>query len=253
MIHEIGGCFWCLKTSDLSPHGILQNMARYSWIMLDADGTLFDFDTAEESALARTLSEAGITADGEAHRRYRDISLRLWLEFEAGTITLDRLKVERFKRLMSELGHGADPHVLSRSYIQHLCGEAPLLPGAQAVVEDLAADHELVLATNGIAEVQRRRFEPSSIRPFFRHLIISEEIGAPKPQTEYFAHAFALMGEPRRSEVLMVGDSLSSDIAGGAAYGLETVWFNPQRRPLDGSTPPTHEIFELDQLRSLLE
>ena len=59
---------------------------------------------------------------------------------EAGTITLDRLKVERFKRLMSELGHGADPHVMSRSYIQHLCGEAPLLPGAQAVVEDLAAD-----------------------------------------------------------------------------------------------------------------
>ena len=227
-------------------------MSRYSWIMLDADGTLFDFDAAEDAALARTLGEAGISADGEAHRRYREISLQLWLEFESGTITLDRLKVERFERLMSELGHVADPHRLSRSYIEHLCGEAPLLPGAHALVEDLAAGHDLVLATNGIAEVQRRRFEPSPIRPHFRHLIISEEIGAAKPQPEYFAHAFALMGEPRRSEVLMVGDSLSSDIAGGAAYGLDTVWFNPQRRPLNGGVRPTHEILELDQLKSLL-
>lgn len=227
-------------------------MPRYSWIMLDADGTLFDFDAAEDAALARTLSEADIAADGEANRRYREISLQLWLEFECGTITLDRLKVERFERLVAELGHAADPQQLSRSYIEHLCNEAPLLPGAHGLVAELAADHQLVLATNGIAEVQRRRFEPSPIRPWFRHLVISEEVGAAKPQAEYFAHAFALMGNPRRTEVLMVGDSLSSDIAGGVAFGLDTVWFNPQRRPLNGGPRPTYEISALDQLRSLL-
>jgi 2-haloacid dehalogenase len=227
-------------------------MPHYSWIMLDADGTLFDFDAAEDAALVRTLSEADIPGDGEAHRRYREISLQLWLEFESGSITLDRLKVERFERLVVELGHGADPLRLSRSYIEHLCGEAPLLPGAQSLVAELAAGHRLVLATNGIAEVQRRRFEPSPIRPFFRHLIISEEIGAAKPQAEYFAHAFTLMGNPRRTEVLMVGDSLSSDIAGGAAFGVDTVWFNPRRRPLNGGPRPTYEISALDQLRSLL-
>jgi YjjG family noncanonical pyrimidine nucleotidase len=220
--------------------------------MFDADGTLFDFDAAEDAALLRTLTEADISADDQTHRHYREISLQLWLEFECGKISLDRLKVERFERLVSEFGHAVDPHRLSCSYIEHLCAEAPLLPGAHGLVTELAADHELVLATNGIAEVQRRRFEPSPIRPLFRHLIISEEIGAAKPQTEYFAHAFTLMGDPRRTEVLMVGDSLSSDIAGGAAYGLDTVWFNPQGSPLNGGVRPTYEISELDQLRSLL-
>ena len=60
------------------------------------------------------------------------------------------------------------------------------------------------------------------------------------------------MGKPSRSEVLMIGDSLSSDIAAGANYGIDTCWFNPGRIPLDGLAQPTFTIENLSQINAIV-
>jgi YjjG family noncanonical pyrimidine nucleotidase len=227
-------------------------VSRHRWILFDADGTLFDFDAAEAAALERTLAERGVVCTAAVHRRYRAISAELWAAFEAGQTTTDRLKVERFERLLGELGAAADPEAVSTAYAEALGGEAPLLPGAEELVEDLADRFHLLLATNGIAEIQRRRFAISPIRRFFSGVVISDEIGVAKPQPEFFAEALARLGNPPRAAVLMVGDSLSADIAGGAGSGLDTCWFNPRRLPLDGGPEPTYQIAALDELREIL-
>jgi len=80
-------------------------------------------------------------------------------------------------------------------------------------------------------------------------MIISEEIGHSKPAREFFAAAFARLGNPPKAEVLMVGDSWSADIQGAADYGIDTCWFNPRRQ----SRPTTPEItFEVATFRDLL-
>ena len=223
-------------------------MTAYTWIVFDADGTLFDFEHAEQSALARTLGHFGIRLTPEIHLVYDRISAELWARFEAGDIDSQRLRVERFELLIDRCGLDARPADVSDHYIESLGSENRLLSTAQAVVERLAVDFRLLLATNGIADVQRRRFECSSIRPCFDDIVISDEIGAAKPDPEFFDQVFARMGNPARTEVLMVGDGLSSDIAGGAGYGIDTCWFNPGHL-LDGSQPrPTYEISRLSDL-----
>lgn len=223
-------------------------MTAYSWIIFDADGTLFDFEHAERSALTRTLGFFGIRLTPEIHSTYNEISAGLWARFEAGGIDSRRLRVERFEQLVDRCGLDAKPVDLSDHYIQSLGSESRLLPHAQEVVNRLAADFRLLLATNGIGDVQRRRFEGSSIRSCLADIVISDEIGVAKPDPEYFDEAFARMGHPDRSEVLMVGDSLSSDIAGGAAYGIDTCWFNPGHL-LNGSlNRPTYVIKRLMDL-----
>jgi 2-haloacid dehalogenase len=57
---------------------------------------------------------------------------------------------------------------------------------------------------------------------------------------------------PSRSEVLMIGDSLSSDIAGGIGYGLDTCWYNPHGLPGRADLAPTYEIRDLAELLPLL-
>ena len=82
--------------------------------------------------------------------------------------------------------------------------------------------------------------------------MISDEIGVAKPQPAYMDEAFSRMGDPPRSEVLMIGDSLSSDIAAGANYGIDTCWFNPDRHPLDGFPKPTFTIEDLSQINAIV-
>ena len=80
--------------------------------------------------------------------------------------------------------------------------------------------------------------------------VISEEVGVAKPDPAIFDVAFARMGQPAKSEVLIIGDSLSSDMQGGLNYGIDTCWYNPAGKT--ASLPVTYEIRQLDELLSIL-
>jgi 2-haloacid dehalogenase len=110
----------------------------------------------------------------------------------------------------------------------------------------------MMIITNGLADVQRPRFARSAIGDCFADLVISEEVGAAKPHNRIFDIAFEKMQFPKQDEVLIIGDSLSSDIEGGNNYGIDTCWFNPQREPGNEEVEPTYEITALGELLGLV-
>ena len=210
--------------------------SRYSWIIFDADNTLFGFDRAERGALERTLGRFGMICDAEARAQFTAISARLWRAFESGAIASARLRGGPGPELLAGRAPAVDTPARQRDLPAADCGGAAhLLPRAEEVVRRLAVSHRLLLATNGIADVQRRRFGAR----FHRRLLSRRghlrrdrhREAAPEVLRQ---EAFSRMGGPAREQVLLVGDSLTSDIAGGAAYGIDTCWFCP----LDPSATP---------------
>lgn len=225
---------------------------RYRWLIFDADGTLFDFHRGETVALRSTSEKHGFPYSPHLHDVYAAISAELWGRFERGEMPLDQLRVIRFERLFTDLGIDVEPEPFNNDFMAALGRQTQLLDGAEDVVRDLSARFRLLLATNGIAVVQRARFSRSSIRRYFEDVVISDEIGVAKPQTEYMDEAFSRMGDPPKSEVLMIGDSLSSDITAGVNYGIDTCWFNPNRLPLDGFPKPTFTIEGLSEIDAIV-
>jgi YjjG family noncanonical pyrimidine nucleotidase len=225
---------------------------RYRWLMFDADGTLFDFDRGETAALQSTTSKHGISYSSHLHEVYAAISAELWRRFETGEMPLKQLRVMRFERLFSDLGIDLEPESFNLDFMEILGQQTQLLPGAEATVRRLSKRFRLLLATNGIAVVQRARFSRSSIRRYFEDVVISDEIGVAKPQAGYMEEAFSRMGDPPRSEVLMIGDSLSSDIAAGVNFGVDTCWFNPGGLSLDGPPKPTFTITDLSEIDAIV-
>ncbi|MDX9954606.1 MAG: HAD-IA family hydrolase [Anaerolineae bacterium] len=140
----------------------------------------------------------------------------------------------------------------STCYLERLGQAGHLLPGAVALLEALSGKIGLALITNGIAAVQRSRLACSDLERYFDAVIISEEVGAAKPDAAIFDAAFAAMGCPPKATVLMVGDSLTSDITGGIAYGLDTCWFNPQAKPRPVGLQLRYEIRRLDEILDLI-
>ena len=92
------------------------------------------------------------------------------------------------------------------------------------------------------------RLPSAAIGEYGAELIISEEIGAAKPAREFFDVTFARLGDPPKSEVLMIGDNWSSDIVGGVQYGLDTCWYNPSRQPCPNGLAIIREIAALPEL-----
>lgn len=227
-------------------------MARHPVVLLDLDHTLFDTDESERQAFDRTMREAaGIADPGALLPTYIGINTALWAAVERGELTAVQVRTERFVQLVDRCALDADPHALADAFVDGLGACGGLYPGALQVLDALADLTTLALVTNGLREVQRPRIERVGIARHFAAVLVSGEVGVAKPSARFFDLAFERLAvSPDRSS-LMVGDSLSADIGGGAAYGLTTCWFDRHGRD-DGSSGADHVIVRLDELPAIV-
>lgn len=228
-------------------------MTNYRWLLLDADNTLFDFDAAEDYALSRTLVSHDVAPTPQLKARYRVINSALWAAYDQGKLSQEALGPRRFQQLFEETGLSGDPEEWSQSFLRSLAGCPTLLPGAESLCRKLSSRYILSLTTNGISQVQRQRLKDSPLAPYFGdRVFISGEMGCRKPEKAYFDAVLEALGaKMQRSKVLVIGDSLSSDIRGAFNARLDSVWL---RRPgaKAGALKPTYEVENLPQLSQLL-
>ncbi|EES74954.1 MULTISPECIES: YjjG family noncanonical pyrimidine nucleotidase [Paenibacillus] len=229
----------------------------YTHILFDADDTLFDYPKAENHALSRTLTEAGIPCTDEVMKAYQTINQQLWRDLEQGLVKQAALRTERFTRLVKELGVTPRSQVeeISERYLELLGEGTFLLEGAYELCRDLKeAGFHLAIITNGIKKVQANRIAGSALAKMFEAVIVSEDTGYSKPHPGIFDYAFEALGlrQTDKSRVLIVGDSLTSDMKGGLNYGIDTCWYNPYHRPNTLNLRPTYEIRRLAEVKTLV-
>ena len=215
---------------------------KYQWLLFDVDDTLFNFTLAESRSLEMTFEDLDLTFDSAAPQIYHEVNRATWEEFEQGLLTSLQLRTRRFERLFERLGITFDPEQFSSRYLKNLGRCSDLIEGAEEMIRALAPAYRLGLVTNGLADVQRPRLEGSPLKEFFEVVVISEEVGVAKPDPRFFDVAFARMGQPQKSAVLVIGDSVASDIQGAFNYGLDACRFNPRGSPADARFPVVKEI-----------
>ena len=206
-------------------------MAKYYCILFDADNTLLDFDAAESKALADTLRNYGIEPDAETVQTYRTINGELWRQLEKGQIRRDKLMAERFTRFLKAVNAAGSGAEMNQYYLDQL-----------STHPDLAAPNR----------VQSRRVAESGLKEFVEEVFVSEKLDSEKPNRKIFDTALRSLGVENRERVLMVGDSLTSDIQGGINAGLDTCWYNPNHAENPGKVCPTYEISNLEELYQLV-
>lgn len=231
---------------------------KYKLIIFDADETLFDFKKSERFALENTMRELGMDYKEEQHLEiYKKINEGVWKDLEKGLITQQELNLIRFQRLLEHICSDCSAHSFAAAYVRHLACASFLYEESPAVIRSLSEKYRLAILSNGLKDVQNGRLRKSYLAEHFEEIIISEEVGLAKPDPAIFQLLLDRMKHAEKSSVLMVGDSLSSDIMGGTAFGIDTCWYNPSGMPIpDGQQPagqqPTYEIRGLTDLLTFL-
>lgn len=216
-------------------------MRKYSLFLLDADDTIFDFSACCRNALAHAAEKSGLAFDDGVHALYLSINDRLWAQLERREITHGELLTLRFSLLLRELGlpeEGAAE--LNGRYVEALSRECVTFPGAREFLAALCELGDIYVVTNGTASVQHGRMDRFGMKEYVRDIFISEEIGAYKPAEEYFAGVRAGIPGFSAERTLLIGDSLTSDIAMASAAGVDSVWFNRRGKAFSGTVEPTY-------------
>lgn len=207
--------------SDLKP--------KFGTVLLDADETIFDFSKGQEYSLKHTLEEFNLPWSREINDIYSKENLKMWKKFERKEVDKERLKVERFESFFSIIGvSGVDIESVNKTYMGYLSSCGFTVNGALELCEKLHKICKVYIATNGLEKTQKGRLAKSGLAPYIDGLFISDTIGLQKPHKEYFDYIFNTLKISDKSDVIILGDSLTSDMQGGKNAGIATCLFDPK-------------------------
>jgi len=226
---------------------------KSSKLLFDADGTLWDFDASAILSMQIIFARRGYEFSDEVFQRYNRINSSLWERYEKGLMSRDRVLVERFDLLFAELGINADGAGFEDEFRVELEKNPIWMDGAVDLLERLKPDYEIYIVSNGVSSTQRKRIALTGLDRYVDAFFISDEIGAQKPQREFFDYVLSHIGDWSADKLLLIGDSLSADILGANRFGIPSCWFNPAHLPLRGDARPDHEIQSLSELPALLK
>lgn len=214
----------------------------YDIVMFDADGTLFDFDRAQEAAFYDAFARKGYQIGPDVLGVYESINRELWAKLERGEVTRKELLQARFRELFDRFGIDLDPAQFNRSYMESLSCAGFLIGGALELLEALEGRVRMIMVTNGVLKTQRGRVKQAGIERFFSDFIVSEEVGFDKPDLRFFEKALAAAGGVPKERILVVGDSISADITGANNAGIPCCWYNPGGLPAPENLIIDHQI-----------
>ena len=230
-------------------------MATFKVILWDIDGTILNFLAAEKEAVKKCFQIFGIgECTDEMIERYSAINVKYWKMLERGEITKKEVLIGRYKEFFSE--EGIDITIAEKfneEYQLRLGDTIVFCENAYELIEELGHSVKQYGVTNGTFVAQKRKLTNSGLDKLLEHTFISDNLGYEKPAKEFFDIVLNEIGDYEKDEILIVGDSLTSDILGGINAGIKTCWYNPEKKKNSDLIIPTYEIASLEELKGIIK
>ncbi len=225
----------------------------YTTILWDLDDTLLDFNASEAYAFHTSMEHAGLPSNDALLALYSKINLSFWKMLERGEITKEVLLGQRFTSFFEAAGiTGVDVPLFRDTYQRLLGSTAYDTEDSLTLCRLLHKTHRQYIVTNGVASTQRNRLRLSHLDEVMDGLFISEELGCEKPSARFFTRSFQQIPDFKKEEAVIVGDSLTSDMAGGNQAGIACCWYNPKQYPAPDNLRIHHTIRTLWELPPLV-
>lgn len=224
-------------------------------ILWDVDGTLLDFSAAERAALRTLFSEFGLGPCSDAMlARYSEINVGFWQRLERNELTKSQVLTGRFERFFGEYGLDAGIVEAFNARYQVALGDTIVYrDDSLNLVQSLRGRVRQYVVSNGTIVAQTRKLERSKLGALMDGVFLSEALGVEKPNPGFFEKVFAAIRPDDRSRVMIVGDSLTSDIRGGMNAGIQTCWYNPAGAPVPEGYRVDYVIADLHELPGCLD
>lgn len=218
------------------------------------DGTLLNFEAAEKAAIRALFQEFGFgVCTDEMLKRYSQINKIYWERLERKEVTRQEVLEGRFLDFFAEEGLdvSAAPE-FNECYQTSLGDTIVFYDDSYEIVKSLRGKVKQYVVSNGTITAQTKKLRVSGLGELMDGIFLSEQLGVEKPDVHFFEQVFAQTGLTAKTQIMIVGDSLSSDILGGNNAGIITCWYNPEHKQSKNSVRIDYEITDLHEIYNLI-
>jgi putative hydrolase of the HAD superfamily len=219
-------------------------------IFFDLDHTLWDFERNSALAFETIFEKHDLTFDLKHFlSHYTPTNLKYWKLYRDEKISTEDLRYLRLKEVFDLMDVEVDDstiHLLSSEYIQYLPQFNHLYEGALELLNYLLPKYQLHIITNGFDLVQSRKLKNANIDAYFKTVTNSEMAGVKKPNQLIFEYAIS-KAKTIKEQTVMIGDSIEADIEGAMNIGMDVIYFNEFKNPINLEIPNVFHLSEIKQ------
>ena len=227
----------------------------FTTILWDVDGTLLDFEAPEKAAMQSLFLEYGFgECTDEMVKRYSAINRGYWERLEKKELSKPQILVGRFRDFFQEVGVDSScAEEFNDKYQERLGDTIVFKDDSYEVVKSLQGMVLQYVVSNATILAQSKKLRASGLGELMDGVFLSEQVGFEKPDVRFFDEVLKYIQETDKSRILLVGDSLTSDILGGTNAGIPTCWYNPKGLPAKGAVRIDYEIRDLHEIYDIVK
>ena len=226
----------------------------YKYLLWDVDGTILDFLASESCAIKELFKRFNLgECTDEMLGIYSKINVKYWEALARNEITKPEVLIGRFNEFFTMMNIDTSiAEEFNKAYQLALGDYCIFVKNAKEILQSQKGKYTLVAVTNGTKVAQTKKLKMSGLDNIFDHIFISADVGYEKRNLGFFQCVFDTLNIKDKSQVLMIGDSLISDMQGGINAGVDTCWFNPNHSENKDNLKITYEISQLKQIEDII-
>lgn len=227
-------------------------------VFIDIDNTLLSFDEYVKLAMREGFKKFGLREyEKWMFGVFLSINSKLWRQIETKEITFEELEKIRWNKVFEKLDIEFDGVVFEEYFRDTMYDSAIPVKGAYEMLDYLSGKYTLCAASNGPYDQQVNRLRTGDMLKYFEAVYVSESVGASKPSGKFFEYSFndlsSRTGENIEPEnALIIGDSITADMVGGAQFGMKTCWYNRHKAQPPKKVELDYIIEQLEEVKNIL-
>lgn len=235
---------------------------KYEILLLDLDDTLIDNTENVKYAFKKMVEFLGQKFSEEGFIKWMNLDNKFWTDFHAGKIKVPSIyqkPQELFVQYVRSLRYKMyfennigieEAFKINNLFLESLNEVVVPIEGAYETLNYLYQRYQLVIATNGPTSAVNSKLGKIDCLKFVTSVFSVDMTRKTdtKPNRQYFEELKEFLQFYDASKMLIIGDSLQSEVLGGMNSNIDSCWFNRNNKELPNEYNSKMVIHELREL-----
>lgn len=219
-------------------------------VLIDIDDTIFDFEKCSKNAFKKTLKKLDLSYKEKDFLYFNEVNDILWNKQKLGKININEVFVKRSIMMSKYFELDIEKEIFNDLFVEFLYDEIEMVDEIEDLLSYLSNKYQIYAASNGIYDMQINRLKKSNLDKYFKDIFVSDKMGYEKPDKRFFEKIMNITKYSNKN-LIMIGDSIKSDIIGAKNSGIKSIYFNKGNKKISDKDF-TYQVKKLSEIKKIL-